>query len=94
MHCSRTSREYNCDDERGDPHDDGRRKTSTRWSLAPAFEPAFWERARNELPVPLVDPGVACWKWAELAADLYLRLGISHSKAYGYEAPPVVRPLR
>lgn len=56
--------------------------------------PAFWEQARDELPVPLVDPGVACWKWAELAADLYLRLGISHSKAYGYEAPPVVRPLR
>jgi len=41
-----------------------------------------------------VDPGVACWKWAELVADLYLRLGISHSKVCGYEAPPVVRPLR
>jgi allantoin racemase len=62
--------------------------------LSEIATPAFWEQARDELPVPLVDPGVACWKWAELAADLYLRLGISHSKAYGYEAPPVVRPLR
>ena len=62
--------------------------------LSEIATPPFWERARNELPVPLVDPGVACWKWAELAADLYLRLGITHSKVYGYEAPPIVRPLR
>lgn len=62
--------------------------------LSEIATPPFWERARSELPVPLVDPGVACWKWAELAADLYLRLGITHSKVYGYEAPPIVRPLR
>lgn len=62
--------------------------------LSEITTPAFWERARSELPVPLIDPGVACWKWAELAADLYLGLGISHAKAYGYEAPPLVRPLR
>lgn len=61
--------------------------------LSEIATPALWERAGNELPVPLVDPGVACWKWAELAADLYLRLGITHSKVYGYEAPPIVRPL-
>jgi allantoin racemase len=53
--------------------------------------PAFWERAARELPVPLVDPGVACWKWAELVADLYESVGLSHSKAYGYESPPVER---
>jgi allantoin racemase len=62
--------------------------------LSEIATPPFWERARAKLPVPLVDPGVACWKWAELAADLYLRLGLSHSKAYGYEAPPALRPLR
>jgi Asp/Glu/hydantoin racemase len=56
--------------------------------LSEVASPAFWERARAELPVPLVDPGVACWKWAELVADLYERLGLSHSKVYGYEAPP------
>jgi Asp/Glu/hydantoin racemase len=61
--------------------------------LSEIATPAFWERARRELPVPLVDPGVACWKWAELAADLYLRLGLSHSKVYGYEAPRALRPL-
>ena len=62
--------------------------------LSEIATPAFWERARVELPVPLVDPGVACWKWAELAADLYLGLGLSHSKVAGYEAPPALRPLR
>ena len=60
--------------------------------LSEIATPAFWARARAELPVPLVDPGVACWKWAELAADLYLRLGITHSKVYGYEAPPSPTP--
>jgi allantoin racemase len=62
--------------------------------LSEIATPAFWARAREELTVPLIDPGVASWKWAELAADLYLRLGLTHSKAYGYEAPPVARPLR
>jgi Asp/Glu/hydantoin racemase len=62
--------------------------------LSEIASPAFWERARAELPVPLVDPGVACWKWAELVADLYLELGLAHSKVYGYEAPPSARSLR
>jgi allantoin racemase len=59
--------------------------------LSEIATPAFWERAREELDVPLVDPGVACWKWAEMAADLFLRLGQSHSKIGGFEAPPAVR---
>ena len=58
--------------------------------LSEIATPSFWERAKRELPVPLVDPGVACWKWAELASDLYLRQGLTHSKVYGYEAPPAV----
>jgi allantoin racemase len=61
--------------------------------LSEIATPAFWKRAEDELPVPLVDPGVACWKWAELVADLYERLGISHSKVYGFEAPPLERPV-
>jgi allantoin racemase len=36
-------------------------------------------RAKDELPVALVDPGAVCWKWAEMAADLYLKLGLTHS---------------
>jgi allantoin racemase len=56
--------------------------------LSEIATPEFWERAQQELPVPLVDPGVACWKWAELVADIYERVGVTHSKLYGYEAPP------
>jgi allantoin racemase len=50
--------------------------------------PALAERAARELPVPLLDPGVACWKWAEMAADIYLKLGLSHRLAFGFEPPP------
>ena len=61
--------------------------------LSEIATPAFWKRAADELPVPLVDPGVACWKWAELVADLYEGHGISHSKVYGFEAPPLEHPV-
>lgn len=48
----------------------------------------FWERARKELDAPVIDPGVASWKFAEMVADLYERLELSHSKVGGYEPPP------
>lgn len=56
--------------------------------LSEIASPQFWARAKAELPVPMVDPGVACWKWAELVGDLYQRLGLSHCKLYGFEPPP------
>jgi allantoin racemase len=56
--------------------------------LAEHTSPEFRARAREELPVPFVDPGVACWKWAEMMADLYLGSGLSHCKSFGYESPP------
>lgn len=56
--------------------------------LAEHTSPEFNQRARAELPVPFVDPGVACWKWAELMADVYCRLGLTHVQRFGYEAPP------
>jgi allantoin racemase len=56
--------------------------------LSEIASPAFWRRAQEELPVPLVDPGVACWKWAELVGDLYQRIGLGHCKLFGFEAPP------
>jgi len=56
--------------------------------LSEITSPQFWDRARNELQVPVIDPGVACWKWAEMAGDLYERLGLSHCKTYAYESPP------
>ncbi len=51
--------------------------------------PAFWDRARSEVDFPIVDPGVACWKWAEMTADLYRSTGYTHAKVGGHEAPPV-----
>lgn len=40
-----------------------------------------------KLGVPVLDPLIVAWKFAELMADLN-RYGISHSKIGGYEAPP------
>jgi allantoin racemase len=56
--------------------------------LSEHTSPEFNQRARRELAVPLVDPGVACWKWAEMMADVYERFGLTHSKVGGYESPP------
>jgi len=57
--------------------------------LSELVPPALAVRAARELPVPLLDPGVACWKWAEMAADIYLKLGLSHRLAFGFEPPPM-----
>ena len=46
--------------------------------LSELTSPEFCDRAREEVPVPFVDPGLACWKWAEMMADLYLGSGLSH----------------
>jgi len=56
--------------------------------LSELVPPQLAARAGRELSVPLLDPGVACWKWAEMAADLYQGIGISHARAFGYEPPP------
>lgn len=42
----------------------------------------------EETNVPVLDPVVCSVKWAEMAADLYKKVGLSHSKVYGYQAPP------
>lgn len=56
--------------------------------LSEFANPDFWERAKKELDAPIVDPGVVCWKFAEMAADMYGKIGYTHSKVGGYEAPP------
>lgn len=56
--------------------------------LSELVPPALRDRASLELPVLLLDPGVVTWKWAEMASDLYLRLGLSHAQAPGHEPPP------
>lgn len=51
-------------------------------------EAGFAEELMRKLGVPVVDPVIAAWKYAEMLADLYSKLGFTHSKVYGYESPP------
>ena len=51
-------------------------------------ESGFADELSRGLGVPLLDPVVTSWKFAEMQADMYSTLGISHSKVYGYESPP------
>jgi allantoin racemase len=51
-------------------------------------EAGFSRRLMQHLKVPVVDPVIVSFKYAELLADLYNKLGLSHSKIYGYESPP------
>lgn len=48
----------------------------------------FMKRAMEELDVPVLDPVVIAWKWAEMMADLHEKVGLSHCKLFGYETPP------
>jgi len=57
--------------------------------LSEMATPAFWRRVRDEVPFPIVDPAVVCWKFAEMAADMYRSVGYTHSKVGGHEAPPL-----
>lgn len=52
------------------------------------LESGFADELSRTLGVPVLDPVVTSWKFAEMQADMYSSLGISHSKAYGYETPP------
>jgi allantoin racemase len=56
--------------------------------LAEIVSPSLAARAQAELPIVLLDPGAACWKWAEMVAELYVAQGLTHARAPGYEAPP------
>lgn len=56
--------------------------------LGCTVEAGFSRRLMRLLKVPVVDPVIVSFKYAELLADLYSKLGLSHSKIYGYESPP------
>jgi allantoin racemase len=43
---------------------------------------------QDELKVPILDPVIVTWKFAELMADLYRSANVTHSKIGGYESPP------
>jgi len=51
-------------------------------------ETGFMKELVNKLRVPVLDPVVTSWKYAEMMADLYLKVGLSHSKLYEFEPPP------
>lgn len=56
--------------------------------LGCTVESGFVEELIKELKIPVIDPVVTSWKYAEMIADLYARFGLSHSKIFGYESPP------
>jgi allantoin racemase len=56
--------------------------------LGCTVEAGFSRRLMKRLKVPVIDPVIVSFKYAELLGDLYNKLGLSHSKIYGYESPP------
>ena len=51
-------------------------------------EAGFMKELIRKLKVPVLDPVVTAWKYAEMMADLYRKVGLTHSKLYGFEPPP------
>ena len=56
--------------------------------LGCTIESGFMKCLIQELQVPVLDAVVIAWKYAEMMADLYRKIGLTHSKLFGYETPP------
>lgn len=56
--------------------------------LGCTIESGFMKELIESLKVPVIDAVVVSWKYAEMMADLYRKMGLTHSKLFGYEAPP------
>jgi allantoin racemase len=56
--------------------------------LGCTMQSGFMKDLTKKLKVPVLDAVVTSWKYAEMMADLYRKVGLMHSKLYGYEAPP------
>jgi len=56
--------------------------------LGCTMESGFMKELTRKLKVPVLDAVATSWKYAEMMADLYRKVGLVHSKLYGYEAPP------
>jgi allantoin racemase len=56
--------------------------------LGCTIESGFTKELIESLKVPVIDAVVVSWKYAEMMADLYRKMGLTHSKLFGYEAPP------
>lgn len=46
-------------------------------------------KLQRDLKVPILDPGIVVWKFAEVAADLHHSTNLSHSKIAAYEPHPM-----
>jgi allantoin racemase len=56
--------------------------------LGCTVESGFMKELIQKLKVPVLDAVVIAWKYAEMMADLYRKMGLTHSKLFGYEKPP------
>ena len=57
--------------------------------LGCTIEFGFYEQLQKEIGVPVLDATIAPLKYAEFLVGLRDRFAWGHSKAYGYESPPV-----
>jgi len=51
-------------------------------------ESGFMKEIIEKIGVPVLDPVVVSWKYAEMLADLYQKVKLTHCKMFGYESPP------
>jgi allantoin racemase len=58
--------------------------------LGCTMQSGFMKELTKKLKVPVLDAVVTSWKFAEMMADLHRKVGLAHSKLYGYEPPPDV----
>jgi len=56
--------------------------------LGCTMESGFSKELMQKLKAPVLDAVVITWKYAEMLADLYRGIGLSHSKTFDYESPP------
>jgi allantoin racemase len=56
--------------------------------LGCTMESGFMQSLVEKLQVPVLDAVVTTWKYAEMVADLYRNVGLTHGKAFDYESPP------
>jgi len=56
--------------------------------LGCTIESGFMKELIETLKVPVLDAVVVSWKYAEMMVDLYRKIGLVHSKSFGYETPP------
>jgi allantoin racemase len=67
-------------------HDDGAEVIVL--SEEASFEFDDLMKLQKDLGVPILDPGIVAWKFAEMAGDLYQTAKLSHSKIAEYQPPP------